>query len=130
MIKRYAEHAANERTFLAWVRTAVAVMAFGFLVERFDLFMSAAEVSAAPMTVRAQLFADGVALAFIVLGVAMIVVANVRFFRVAKEIDRDEIVHSTGSWFDLVLAALLLLLGVSLILCVPRALLSMSLSIS
>jgi putative membrane protein len=28
MIKRYSDHAANERTFLAWVRTAIAVMAF------------------------------------------------------------------------------------------------------
>ena len=28
MIKRYSDHAANERTFLAWVRTGVAVIAF------------------------------------------------------------------------------------------------------
>jgi len=27
------------RTFLAWVRTAIAVIAFGFLAERFDLFL-------------------------------------------------------------------------------------------
>jgi putative membrane protein len=39
MIKRYSDHAANERTFLAWVTTAIAVMAFGFLIERFDLFL-------------------------------------------------------------------------------------------
>jgi len=38
MIRNFREHAANERTFLAWVRTAIAVMAFGFLIERFDLF--------------------------------------------------------------------------------------------
>ena len=37
MIRRYSDHAANERTFLAWVRTAIAIMAFGFLVEKFDL---------------------------------------------------------------------------------------------
>jgi putative membrane protein len=42
MIKRYSDHAANERTFLAWVRTAIAVMAFGFLIERFDLFLKVA----------------------------------------------------------------------------------------
>jgi len=29
MIKRYSDHAANERTFLAWVRTAIAVMHSG-----------------------------------------------------------------------------------------------------
>ena len=33
MIERYSDHAANERTFLASFRRAIAVMAFGFLVE-------------------------------------------------------------------------------------------------
>ena len=42
MIERYSDHAANERTFLAWVRTAIAIMAFGFLVEKFDLFLEIA----------------------------------------------------------------------------------------
>ena len=41
MISRYSDHAANERTYLAWVRTAIAVMAFGFLVEKFDLVLKA-----------------------------------------------------------------------------------------
>ena len=35
MIRNFGDHSANERTFLAWVRTAIAVMAFGFLVEKF-----------------------------------------------------------------------------------------------
>ena len=38
MIRDYADHAANERTFLAWLRTGIAVVAFGFLIEKFDLF--------------------------------------------------------------------------------------------
>ena len=29
MIPRFNDHAANERTFLAWVRTAIAVVGFG-----------------------------------------------------------------------------------------------------
>ena len=44
MIKNYTDHSANERTFLAWVRTAIALMAFGFLLERFDLFLQVAMV--------------------------------------------------------------------------------------
>jgi Domain of unknown function (DUF202) len=32
MIRGYSDHAANERTFLAWVRNAVAVIAFGFVM--------------------------------------------------------------------------------------------------
>ena len=51
MIKRYSDHAANERTFLAWVRTAIAVMAFGFVIERFDLFLKVV----APQTAQRQL---------------------------------------------------------------------------
>ena len=34
-------HAANERTLLAWVRTGIAVIAFGFVIERFNLFVLA-----------------------------------------------------------------------------------------
>jgi uncharacterized membrane protein YidH (DUF202 family) len=45
MIEHYSDHAANERTFLAWVRTAIAIMAFGFLVEKFDLFLRLAGTS-------------------------------------------------------------------------------------
>ena len=33
------DHLANERTFLAWVRTAIAIMAFGFVVVKFSLFV-------------------------------------------------------------------------------------------
>ena len=39
MIRDYANIAANERTFLAWVRTGVAVIALGFVIERFNLFL-------------------------------------------------------------------------------------------
>jgi len=30
-------HMANERTFLAWIRTSIGIMAFGFVLERFAL---------------------------------------------------------------------------------------------
>jgi putative membrane protein len=39
MIQEYSDHAANERTFLAWIRTGIVVIAFGFVVEKFNLFM-------------------------------------------------------------------------------------------
>ena len=39
MICDYVSHAANERTFLAWVRTGIAIMALGFVIEKFDLFV-------------------------------------------------------------------------------------------
>lgn len=33
------DHLANERTFLAWIRTGIAIMAFGFVVVKFALFL-------------------------------------------------------------------------------------------
>ena len=32
-------HMANERTFLAWIRTSIGIIAFGFVVEKFALFI-------------------------------------------------------------------------------------------
>src|SRR5215469_7559247 len=89
MIKNFSDHAANERTFLAWVRTAIAVMAFGFLVEKFDLFLeiAAPSLGGRQPSVPDQKFANFVGLALIVVGTGMVAVAGVRFLQIAKQID-------------------------------------------
>lgn len=38
-IDRQREHQANERTFLAWLRTSIALIGFGFAIARFSLFL-------------------------------------------------------------------------------------------
>ncbi len=124
MIKRYSDHAANERTFLAWVRTAIAVMAFGFVIERFDLFLQVI----APQTQRqlgphGSTFANAAGLAFIAIGVAMIVIAGFRFAKTARDIDTEADVPGTGDRFDVALAVLIGLLGVSLFLYLSHAVL-------
>jgi putative membrane protein len=125
MIKRYSDHAANERTFLAWVRTAIAVMAFGFVIERFDLFLqiAAPQLAGRQLAPHNQWFANIAGLAFIVLGVAMIVISGVRFVKTAKDIEIDTDVPSPGERFDLALAVLIGLLGVALFLYLSRAVL-------
>jgi putative membrane protein len=123
MIKRYSDHAANERTFLAWVRTAIAVMAFGFVIERFDLFVQALapQSTLSQIAPHGQRFANAAGLAFIAIGVLMIVVAGLRFVRTARAIESDDAVPSPGERFDLALAALIALLGMSLFLYLARA---------
>jgi len=37
--KNHTSHLANERTFLAWIRTNLGIMAFGFVVEKFSFFV-------------------------------------------------------------------------------------------
>ncbi len=125
MIKRYSDHAANERTFLAWVRTAIAVMAFGFVIERFDLFLQAMapQMPGKQLSAHSQWFANVAGLAFIVLGVAMIVLAGVRFVKSAKDIERATDVPGPGERFDLALAALIGLLGIALFLYMSHAVL-------
>ena len=92
MIERYRDHAANERTFLAWVRTAIAIMAFGFLVEKFDLFLEIASKSLAGRTlsVGGQFVGNIAGLLLIALGSVTMVLAILRFRKTAIEIDSVE----------------------------------------
>jgi putative membrane protein len=70
------DHLANERTLLAWQRTALAIVAIGFLVDRF------AFGGDAPTAVGSLL---GIAL--IALGAAVSVLGASRFVRTEHEID-------------------------------------------
>ena len=116
MIERYSDHAANERTFLAWIRTAIAVMAFGFLVERFDLFLQIAGQSLAhkALSRTGQLVGNISGLILIALGAATIVLATWRFRRTAAAIDNPETTPGPGARIDLLLAGLLTVLGTAL----------------
>jgi putative membrane protein len=111
------------RTFLAWVRTAIAVMAFGFLVEKFDLFLELAAPSLVghPLSLPDHGFGNIVGLALIVLGTAMVATAAIRFLITAKRIDREKLHSGTGSRIDIALSLLLVLLGCALFLYLSHA---------
>jgi putative membrane protein len=103
MIDRYADHAANERTFLAWVRTGIATIAFGFVVEKFNLFvLTIAEANSIDAARRAQFekfsgsFSHYDGLALILVGIGIIAVSLVRFVRTTRLID-DQQAHSASS---------------------------------
>lgn len=117
MIRAYNEHAANERTFLAWVRTGLAVIAFGFVVEKINLFIRGMTVSASAGAAHQPKFEalwegfrrfDGIAL--ISLGVMLIVVQTARFVRIGRKLD-DGAPHSTDNMrSELAFSAALVLL--------------------
>ena len=86
MIRDYGDHAANERTFLAWLRTSIVVIAFKFLIEKFILFaLTMANAKSLDEAGRSQLerfsrpLGRGVGHAFIVVGIISIVVATFHF---------------------------------------------------
>ena len=122
MITRYSDHAANERTFLAWVRTAIAMMAFGFVIERFDLFLRYVAPPAAQQEITPHAGAANAAgLAFILLGIALIAPAGWRFVQTAKDIDSDTEVESPGECSDLALSGMIGVLGIALFLYLSHA---------
>jgi putative membrane protein len=119
MIHSYSDHAANERTFLAWVRTGIAIIAFGFVVEKFDLFLrtvAASGLGKGVSRLQQQMpatFANYDGLAFILVGVALVVLATVRFVRTTRLLD-DEATHlAKGVRAELILSAVLVVLVAS-----------------
>jgi putative membrane protein len=103
MIERYSDHAANERTFLAWVRTGIAIIAFGFVVEKFNLFvrtLAEANNVSGDSHVRLAQLSSGVShdegLILILIGIVTITVSLVRFIRTSRLLD-DTQVHSGAS---------------------------------
>jgi len=127
MIRSYADHAANERTFLAWLRTGVAVIAFGFLVARFDLFIltmaNAVSVRGAGrerLEALSHSFGRGAGEALILVGIAFILVATIRFVRTGVLLD-DAKIHTPGIVLELSLSVILavLLIAASIPLILP-----------
>jgi putative membrane protein len=84
------DHLANERTLLAWQRTALALVGIGFLIERFAL--DPAGVAEGTSFLGALL---------ILCGAAVALVGAYRFVRTEREID-------TGSYRPALLAHLVL----------------------
>ena len=127
MIRNFSDHAANERTFLAWVRTAIAVMAFGFLVAKFNLFLKIAAQSLAgggqAVTVPGGGFGGAAGIVLILAGTAMVGVAAVRFVRTGRAIDSPQ-QATDGARVDLALAGLMVVLGIALVLYLSHTLLA------
>ena len=83
---------ANERTFLAWLRTSIAVMSLGFVVARFGLWLRELAMQINP---HVQLHRTGLSLplgeVMIGFGALLTLLAAWRFHVVNRAIERGEI---------------------------------------
>lgn len=127
MIPHFTDHAANERTYLAWVRTAIAVMAFGFLLERFNLFLAYATAANAHadrvLHVKAS---EWLGLGLIGLGAAITLLATMRYQRNRKRID-DTAEHAYGGYTpERVLSALVVVMALFLVGYVAHQIVALS----
>lgn len=108
-------HMANERTFLAWVRTSIAIMAFGFVVEKFSLFVKQLGYyfgkEVVPTTPG---YSSAIGILLVGLGVLMGVLAYVRYRTVERQIDDNT--YATSPVLSVLLFLSVLSIGVFLLL--------------
>lgn len=85
---------AAERTLLAWQRSAIALMGFGFVVERFGLFLQMQTHQALAGGQRS--FSLGLGIAMLLLGAGVALVSARQFLQVARNLQPD--VVPPGYW--------------------------------
>jgi putative membrane protein len=104
--QRFADLAANERTWLAWIRTGVAVVGLGFVVARFNLFLLAlaGTGAGAPEPSRVMRFSGA---GLVGAGVFIVAVATWRFFETDRRLRANESIGAGGP----LRASLMLLAG-------------------
>jgi putative membrane protein len=90
--KRASEFLANERTFLAWIRTSVAIISLGFVVAKFDVWLRELAVRLAP---QIPLHTTGLSLpigiTLMSLGGILAALAAVHYHYINLAIERNEV---------------------------------------
>ena len=119
-------HMANERTFLAWIRTSIGIMAFGFVVEKFSLFIkqisyflgkSGLPVTHVPPPLHGYSSIFGIFL--VGLGALMGVFSFIKYKNIEKQIDEDT--YQPSSILDMLLTLTVLSVGIFLVVYLIRS---------
>lgn len=105
---------AQERTFLAWIRTGLGLMGVGFAVSRFGLFLREMRASETHVTVHATGVSEYSGVAIVTLGVIVNVAAVVQHVRTVRELREGTWVAGRISTNAVVLALLLAVVGLGM----------------
>lgn len=82
-----ADHLANERTFLAWLRTSIALMGFGFVVVKFSLFVKQLSLMLTDKAVvPVKGFSAYIGISLVVIGAATALIGFLRYRQIRKQL--------------------------------------------
>lgn len=89
-VDRQREHQANERTFLAWLRTSIALIGFSLAIAHFGLFLRELQASVAQQAVlTSPLFNyESLSVGLVIVAIIMITLAAWRYNQVFWQIER------------------------------------------
>lgn len=110
-IPRQREHQANERTFLAWLRTSISLIGFGLAIARFGLFLQQSQADNSPDSLQRNLLLDShvLGIILIVVGVIIVALAAFRYNQVYWQI--EQLNYRPNRFIIWVVTGLIVLLG-------------------
>jgi putative membrane protein len=105
---------AAERTLLAWIRTGIAVMAFGFVVARFGLFLSL--VAPAEENGYSSALSPYIGAGLLIIGSAAIAAGTLEYRRYCQTLRPEDLPSPHAGRLPQTLAWLIVALGAALVL--------------
>lgn len=84
------DHLANERTFLAWIRTSIALIGFGFVIVKFSLFLEqVSQYIEQELDLPEIRYSSIVGVIMVAVGVGMAVLAYWQFNKIKNQLNSD-----------------------------------------
>jgi putative membrane protein len=111
---RPREHLANERTLLAWARTAITFIALGFGVSRFDVFLRQLRRVDSGGGGAGAGFSAAIGIVFVIAGLLTAAAGVMRYFQSREQIEHGR--YEPRAWPLIVLTSLMCAVGVALML--------------
>jgi putative membrane protein len=112
--KQYSrEHLANERTLLAWIRTSIGIMAFGFVVVKFSLFIKQISLLLGKdATIPQHGYSSVIGILLVAVGAIILVLSYVKYNRTEKQLANESFKPSSGLilWLTIIILIISILL--------------------
>jgi putative membrane protein len=114
------DHLANERTFLAWIRTSIGIMGFGFIVVKFSMFIrQVSQIVGKQVTAPPTGYSGIIGVILVAIGALTAVMAYFNYKKIEKQLESDN--YSSSSPFITYLTSSMVLISIILIWYLARS---------